>query len=237
VTRNAGTSGGAGLYGYGSIVVRNTILWENNTDNYTNLQSGMRYEYCCTTPDPGGVGSMIVTNDPLFVDASAGVFRLQAGSPCIDAGSNAYVCSETDLCGGARMRGSAVDIGAYEYTSLPELYVRTPVLDFGDVLVGDSAELDCDARNVGGGVLTCTLSGVSAPFSSGASTYYLSACSADGVPFTFAPDTEGVHSNMVGLIVGGPGVVLTGTGVPEPVAGCAAVVLALLVLRRAGRSQ
>ena len=43
-------------------------------------------------------------------------FRLQAGSPCIDAGTlDALGLPELDFEGGPRVSGAAVDIGAYEF--------------------------------------------------------------------------------------------------------------------------
>ena len=51
--------------------------------------------------------------DPKFVDAANGDFRLQAGSPCIDKGGQAY--GTTDLAGNPRVGNGTVDIGCYEY--------------------------------------------------------------------------------------------------------------------------
>ena len=62
--------------------------------------------------------------DPNFVDATNGDYRLAAGSSCIDAGDNSYVASDMDLAGNARVANGIVDIGCYEYGSLP---VHTPV--------------------------------------------------------------------------------------------------------------
>jgi Protein of unknown function (DUF1565) len=54
--------------------------------------------------------------DPRFVDSSKNDFHLQAGSPAIDAGTNAgmLVVGERDLGGGARVHGSNIDAGCYE---------------------------------------------------------------------------------------------------------------------------
>ena len=58
---------------------------------------------------------MNITGAPLFVNQAGGDFRLQYGSPCINAGNNAFAPGGTDLAGNPRLRGSAVDLGAYEY--------------------------------------------------------------------------------------------------------------------------
>ncbi len=78
-----------------------------------NILWGGSVNYCCTTPDPGGVGN--ITNAPLFVDYANGNLRLQSNSPCINAGNNAYVTTATDLDGNPRIVSGTVDIGAYEY--------------------------------------------------------------------------------------------------------------------------
>ena len=54
--------------------------------------------------------------DPLFVNQAAGNLRLTSGSPMIDAGyPDTPNLPATDLGGGPRVLGAAVDIGAYEY--------------------------------------------------------------------------------------------------------------------------
>jgi hypothetical protein len=68
-------------------------------------------------------------SDPLFVDAANGDYRLQANSPCVDAGNNALipVGITTDLLGNPRISGAHVDMGAYE-TVIPVIYDWSGIL-------------------------------------------------------------------------------------------------------------
>jgi len=84
---------------------------------YGNDPGGGNYgfstlNYCCTTPDPGTTGNVI--SDPLFANPSVGNYRLLPGSPCVNAGNNAFVTSPTDLAGNPRISDGTVDMGAYE---------------------------------------------------------------------------------------------------------------------------
>jgi hypothetical protein len=71
----------------------------------------------CTALPPNvtcGPG-LIIGGDPMFVAPDSGDYRLQPCSPLLNAGSNAYVSTPTDLAGNARIHGGTVDIGAYEH--------------------------------------------------------------------------------------------------------------------------
>jgi len=92
-------------------VVTNCILWGNGgydlsgpaTVTYSDVETG----------SPSGSGN--IHSDPLFVDASGGDYRLRAGSPCIDAGSNsAPGLGDVDFSGNPRVLGAAPDMGAHE---------------------------------------------------------------------------------------------------------------------------
>ena len=97
--------------GVGYSTLRNCIIYGNSATNGPN-HFGCEISFSCTTPDPGGMGN--ITNEPQFVDAAAGNYRLSTNSPCIDRGANFYVQSATDLDGNPRIMNGGVDMGAYE---------------------------------------------------------------------------------------------------------------------------
>ena len=103
-----------------------TGMWEWITPIMTNLFN------CCTSPE-GAPGENTVSSDPLLVDVENGDLRLRAGSPCRDAGLGAYVETECDLGGNARVQGAAPDIGAYEGTAVEGLVLSTRVVGNGTV--------------------------------------------------------------------------------------------------------
>ncbi len=140
------------VYGEGAAAVHctlyNCILYYNNQVN----PAGRNYEessllFCCTTPDPGGVGN--ITNAPLFLDYTHGNLRLQSNSPCINAGNNAYVTNSTDLDGNPRIASGTVDIGAYEYEGTGSLISYAWLQQYGLPTDGsaDSAHADTDGMN------------------------------------------------------------------------------------------
>jgi hypothetical protein len=93
--------------------IRNSILYNNTCliSSQPNYRGGS-FAYSCTHPLPSGAGN--ISNAPLMGTD----YHLLPGSPCIDAGTNAYVSWETDLSGAPRIINVIVDMGAYE--ALPE---------------------------------------------------------------------------------------------------------------------
>ena len=75
----------------------NSIIYGNE------LEEGYCTYEACRTEDPG------------FVDAAHGDYRLAMGSPCINAGDNAFVWTSSDLDGNPRIVRRTVDIGCYEF--------------------------------------------------------------------------------------------------------------------------
>ncbi|MBN1673952.1 MAG: right-handed parallel beta-helix repeat-containing protein [Kiritimatiellae bacterium] len=73
--------------------------------------------FCSTAKNVLPAGTALnnnVTDDPLFVDAAAGDYHLQAKSPAIDAGVALPEVTE-DFDGVTRPQGAGCDAGAYEY--------------------------------------------------------------------------------------------------------------------------
>jgi hypothetical protein len=117
IVANSARIGGGGAYGDGA-TLQNCIIYYNTAGGGgtfgTNVYDFNLLMYnCCTTPLVGkGTGN--ITKPPAFVDQASGNYRLQIGSPCIDAGTNLNVYWSADIDGNPRFVGGTVDIGAYE---------------------------------------------------------------------------------------------------------------------------
>ncbi|MCC5823853.1 MAG: right-handed parallel beta-helix repeat-containing protein [Phycisphaerales bacterium] len=116
--------GGDGIYAAGGRwTIRNTII--SNPRRYAFFRAnnaafheshglyhgwGQALAYGFTPSDP-------VLEDPGFVNAGGGDFRLAAGSPAIDAGADMSAHTTVDRLGLARPHGAGWDIGAFEFAS------------------------------------------------------------------------------------------------------------------------
>jgi parallel beta-helix repeat protein len=134
--------GGGGAH---DCTLNNCIIQFNSAGSGGANYEGSTLNYCCTTPLPGaGPGNF--TNAPLFVDLAGGDLHLQANSPCINAGGNAYVSLATDLDGNPRIVGGTVDVGAYEYQTPTSTISYAWLQQYGLPTDGsaDSGDLDTD---------------------------------------------------------------------------------------------
>ena len=110
VVGNEATNRAGGCY---AGTLYNCIVWSNRATSDSNFWGGT-YTYCCTTPNPGGIGNL--SDDPRFVNAAGEDYHLQSNSPCVNAGTNQdWMIGATELDGRfSRIRGGRVDMGAYE---------------------------------------------------------------------------------------------------------------------------
>jgi len=107
---NTADSGGGLFFS----TANNCIAWSNEaTSSGANLYSTDAYYTCA--PDVINGTNNCITNHPAFVNITNGNYRLQVGSPCINAGDNSEAVGNSDIEGNLRINGNIVDMGAYEF--------------------------------------------------------------------------------------------------------------------------
>jgi len=131
ITDNTAIHEGGGIaIGGDNPIVENSIVYGNtalNGPNYFGVDSSGRFLHSCTYPSTNAIGN--ISNNPEFVNPSEGDYRLKAGSPCIDAGTNTPLAeATTDIVGVKRIFNNRVDIGAYEAS------IKSAGLSFSDEL-------------------------------------------------------------------------------------------------------
>jgi hypothetical protein len=104
-----------------TLVLSNTIFWNNNSGIGNNNNSKIDVNYSCITGGWAGTGNL--NTDPIFRNPSAGIGRiynaiaadwtLSACSPCINTGADSLCADTTDLGGNPR-KYQQIDMGAYE---------------------------------------------------------------------------------------------------------------------------
>jgi len=126
----AATTGG-GLYDCKAVT--NCIVYFNynsagTINNYSVGQTSgdcTNFGYTCTWPAKANWDASNFTNDPRMVNWPARDYRLDRGSPCIDKGLSIGWMTDPadvrrkDLDGVPRVRGTGVDLGAYESVPPP----------------------------------------------------------------------------------------------------------------------
>jgi hypothetical protein len=191
--RNRAALNGSGMYNASTAnpKISNSILWGNNTGIYNDASSVpvATYSLIQGTPANAAAHNLDGAVDPLFVDtAGVGNYQLQTNSPCINMGRNDSVSSYeiTDLAGNARIYGSDIDMGAYEYN------IVVPVVNLGN----DTAF--CAGNTV---VLnTPYYSGSAYLWSTGATTQSI-AVNTSGSYFVTITNAAGVRSDTIQVTV------------------------------------
>jgi predicted outer membrane repeat protein len=90
----SGNSASISAGGVHNSTLNNCVVFFNNASRFPNF-AGSIFSYCCTTPLPPH-GANNITSDPQLTDGA----HIGAGSPCITAGSSAYI-SGADIDGEA----------------------------------------------------------------------------------------------------------------------------------------
>lgn len=109
IVRNTAATTGGGLWGAAAV---NTILFENQAPIGADYDAASTLSHSRADPLPAGDGN--IDGYPFFRDPDGADFALLSYSPCVDAGDDDAASGALDLPGNDRMRGAAVDIGAYE---------------------------------------------------------------------------------------------------------------------------
>lgn len=114
--------------GTGNVAISSSIVANNSAEeDIFSFGSDLTAEFSLiesTSLFTDGVNGNIVGIDPLLIpfgaaDGDATSFLLSPGSPAIDAGANLLGLT-LDQNGGTRVRGSQIDIGATEFSPVPE---------------------------------------------------------------------------------------------------------------------
>lgn len=113
IAGNSSTGLGCGVYATQYTYVVNSVIYSNGADDWHNAGGNeVVVNYSCFGEFVPGVSNL--NANPLFV--GGGDYRLQAGSPCIDAATGlTWHAGAYDLANMPRQVGVAVDLGAYEY--------------------------------------------------------------------------------------------------------------------------
>ena len=110
-----------GIGNGGIPIIRNCIVWSNTMTGQLLDLAGVTSNMinnCDIGDGQFNTTNGCVSANPLFAGASTNNFRLSAGSPCINAGTNqTWMVGATDLGGSPRIGGRRVDIGAYEFVN------------------------------------------------------------------------------------------------------------------------
>jgi len=110
----SGSAAGAGV-STGAGIIRNCIIYYNSSTSVNNVNlssiAATSISNCCV---PNFYNQSCITNQPGIAGIAVGDYRLQAGSPCINAGDNGSAPDNIDQEGNPRIFGGTIDMGAFE---------------------------------------------------------------------------------------------------------------------------
>lgn len=115
---NEASNGGGLFVTFGSLAptIDNTIVWGNKAGSNVSYFDGSSGGMLITFSDIEAqvVGGTNFSIDPLLVDPANRDYRLQVGSPMVDAGNFIFLGPPTDVYGNTRINNGRVDVGASE---------------------------------------------------------------------------------------------------------------------------
>ncbi len=220
ISSNYADNFAGGIYSDSSALLKNSIIYHNfagYSNNYYSASSQPDFFYCCSIPLPAGEGN--ISDNPNFANPFAGFFKLATNSPCINAGSNAlWMTSANDLEGKPRIINKIVDMGCYEYTNEPVVWLSYRMIDFGDVLVDTFVTSVFTVGNAGDQILSGDVQNIHAPFFVDYGTpFTIASLTNSELSILFAPDEITNYFDEVS-ITGAENctLILKGSGIPEP---------------------
>jgi len=174
ISRNLAEDSGVCIYS-SNIQMSNSIIWNNKGSETLEINSS-NYTITNCIIQGGYDGTNILDEDPLFIEPASqysppfleGNFRLQYGSPAINAGTNESIPNDLadsdgdgitgekipyDLDGHNRIGLQTVDIGAYEFNSPKIFPIETQTIPEDTMISNilftiDGVETSTDALNI-----------------------------------------------------------------------------------------
>lgn len=89
VASNRSTGGICGIYGSGSVLIKNNLVWGNTSPSNVQISGALNVTYSMVQGGYPGTGNL--NQDPLFADSN---YILQNASPCIDKGDSGTVYND-----------------------------------------------------------------------------------------------------------------------------------------------
>ncbi|GAB3990636.1 fibronectin type III domain-containing protein [Spirosoma daeguense] len=140
-TNSGGAMGSVGYQGNSRPVLTNCIVWGNGgASTFTNgpgaiISTSYSLFESSVTGYNAGTGNLTATVSPFVSGSDA---RLNGCSSALNAGDDAANTTTSDLSGNARVFGSRIDLGAYEFQTTGGLFLSIPDLNTATVGVSFS---------------------------------------------------------------------------------------------------